>query len=316
MLNNSQNRLNNCLNNPLVSIGLPVYNGEMYISRSINSILAQKYDNLELIISDNCSTDSTTEICKRYAEIDPRIKLTVNECNIGAFPNFLIALNKSSGKYFMFAAVDDFWAPQYLTTMVNELELHPECDLVRCASERFNEDGSKFDIVQFFDNENINDMSQFKLVFRAVSSENVCYYIYGLFRTECIKSLFNKKIPQVFGADFLFIIHVFMSSRVRYVDKILSSIQLHQKPISERYSDSEDGKLHGTRFRYCKMAIQLGPYLLLSPIIPQSKKTWIPILVIKQLFWAMIRDGLLRIPIGLFISVRTFVRKVTNSNVR
>ena len=317
-MNDSPNNPNNQLiERPLVSIGMPIYNGEKYLRRALDSLLSQQYDNFEIIISDNGSTDSTAEICKKYASLDPRIKVKVNELNAGSFINFLIVLKKSSGKYFMFAADDDFWAPQFLNTVVNELELHPECAVSQSALERINEDGSKCDTIRFFENENLNNISQIKLVFRAVTTENVCYWIYGLYRTEYIKSIFNEKIPQVFGSDLIFITHVFMTCRVRYVDKVLLSIQLHKEHTSERYSDENIGKLYGDRFRYIKMAAQLGPHLSRSSIIPTRNKTWIPILVGKQMIWAITRDfGIFRIPNRLLIRLKNFFRKYYDSALR
>ena len=61
-------------NIPKVRIGMPVYNGEKFIREAIDSLLAQTFSDFELIISDNCSTDKTQEICKEYASKDPRVK--------------------------------------------------------------------------------------------------------------------------------------------------------------------------------------------------------------------------------------------------
>lgn len=305
----SENEIDNYYSSPLVSIGLPVYNGEKYLQRALDSLISQEYKNFEIIISDNGSTDSSLEICRKYSEVDKRIKLNENQSNIGSFLNFLITLNKNSGKYFMFAADDDFWAPQYLKIMVEQLELHPESNLVRCASDRINEDGTFRDTIRFFDDKNLNSFNQLNLAFRAVTTENVCYFIYGLYRSDYLKSIFNKKIPQVFGSDLIFMVHVFMSCRVRYVDQVLSTIQLHEKHTSERYHDEDLGRFYGDRFRYTKMAIQLGPYLFHSSILPWHRKTWIPILVTKQMIWALYHDFW---TMGVFfiMPIREFFRRI------
>jgi glycosyltransferase involved in cell wall biosynthesis len=103
---------------PKVSIGMPVFNGQPYITNAINSLLAQTYKNFELIISDNASTDSTEEICRAYAENDTRISYTRKKNNVGAFSNFQTVLASSTGEYFMWAAADDVWDPTWLEVLI------------------------------------------------------------------------------------------------------------------------------------------------------------------------------------------------------
>src|SRR4051794_27811047 len=75
-------------NQPRVSIGLPVYNGEKYLAAAIESALRQTFGDLELIISDNGSTDGTREICERFAAEDPRVRYHQEVQNRGAVWNF------------------------------------------------------------------------------------------------------------------------------------------------------------------------------------------------------------------------------------
>jgi glycosyltransferase involved in cell wall biosynthesis len=95
------------VNQPLVSIGIPVYNGERLIGQALQALLAQTYDHLELVISDNSSTDRTGEICQEYAAKDPRIKYFRNAANIGIYANYRRVVALATGDYFMWAAVDD-----------------------------------------------------------------------------------------------------------------------------------------------------------------------------------------------------------------
>ena len=75
------------MNSPTVSIRLPVHNGEPYLRRAVDSLLAQDYVDFELVICDNASTDNTAEICQSYARGDKRIRYYRNEINIGVNPN-------------------------------------------------------------------------------------------------------------------------------------------------------------------------------------------------------------------------------------
>ncbi len=107
---------------PKVSIGMPVYNGEKYIEQALDSILSQTYKNMEIIISDNASTDRTAEICACYASDDSRISFVQNESNLGAAPNYNRVFKIASGKYFKWAAHDDFIAPTFIEKCVNVME--------------------------------------------------------------------------------------------------------------------------------------------------------------------------------------------------
>ena len=105
-----------------VSIGLPVYNGELFLKKALDSILNQTFSNFELIISDNDSTDSTQKICQEYAKNDKRIHYVRQEKNIGAFSNFYFVLNESKKKYFMWAAVDDYWDTDFIQKNLDVLK--------------------------------------------------------------------------------------------------------------------------------------------------------------------------------------------------
>jgi glycosyltransferase involved in cell wall biosynthesis len=110
---------------PRVSIGMPVFNGERFIAETIDSILAQTFDDFELIISDNASTDGTEEICRRYAEKDDRIRFVRNRENLGAAYNYNQAFHLSSGEYFKWACHDDLLAAEFLARCVETLERDP-----------------------------------------------------------------------------------------------------------------------------------------------------------------------------------------------
>jgi glycosyltransferase involved in cell wall biosynthesis len=118
---------------PRVSIGLPVYNGEKYLVEAIDSILGQTYEDFELIICDNASTDRTAKICEDYAACDARIRYYRNPTNIGGGPNFDRTFELSSrGEYFRWAAHDDVVAPTFLERCVSALDADP--DAVLCQS--------------------------------------------------------------------------------------------------------------------------------------------------------------------------------------
>lgn len=120
---------------PLVSVGMPVYNGEEYLEAAVTSVLAQDHPNLEVLIVDNASEDGTAEIARRFAESDPRVRYIRNDSNIGFLPNFRRALELASGKYFTWLAHDDELSDStYLTTTTAYMEQNPE---VACCHTSF-----------------------------------------------------------------------------------------------------------------------------------------------------------------------------------
>jgi glycosyltransferase involved in cell wall biosynthesis len=101
-----------------VSVVMATYNGEEYLSEQIDSILAQSYPVYELIIQDDCSTDGTTDIVRRYMEKYTFIKLFVNERNVGFNENFRLAAMHATGDFVAFSDQDDIWFPQKLERQV------------------------------------------------------------------------------------------------------------------------------------------------------------------------------------------------------
>lgn len=105
-----------------VSIGLPVWNGEAYLERALDSILSQTFTDFEVLVSDNASTDATPEISRKYSRLDSRIRYVRQEENIGASANFNYVFHNTSGAYFRWASHDDMIAPEYLAACVERLD--------------------------------------------------------------------------------------------------------------------------------------------------------------------------------------------------
>jgi glycosyltransferase involved in cell wall biosynthesis len=108
-----------------VCIGIPVYNGQRYLAQAIESILSQTFEDLEIIISDNASTDQTGQICRDFAARDKRIKYERLTSNIGAILNYARTYKRSSGQYFKWAAHDDLCEPTFIEKCVEALDADP-----------------------------------------------------------------------------------------------------------------------------------------------------------------------------------------------
>ena len=125
---------------PLVTVGIPVFNGENGLARALDSILQQRHKNLEVIISDNGSTDATQKISLAYASKFSQIRYFRSETNNGAIWNFNRVFELSSGKYFMWAAHDDHRDSEFVSKCVAKLEDREDAVLCQVGTAIFIED--------------------------------------------------------------------------------------------------------------------------------------------------------------------------------
>jgi cellulose synthase/poly-beta-1,6-N-acetylglucosamine synthase-like glycosyltransferase len=114
---------------PLVSVLMTAYNREQYIGEAIESVLNSAYSNYELIVVDDCSTDKTLAIARKYESQDTRIKVYANETNLGDYPNRNKAASYAKGKYLKYLDSDDMLYPHGLQVMVSGMEKYPEAAL-------------------------------------------------------------------------------------------------------------------------------------------------------------------------------------------
>ncbi|MDP4285496.1 MAG: glycosyltransferase family A protein [Bacteroidota bacterium] len=110
---------------PLVSVLMTAYNREKYIAEAIESVLASTYTNFELIIVDDGSTDNTVSIARSFEAIDTRVKVYVNETNLGDYPNRNRAASYAKGKYLKYLDSDDSIYPEGLSYCIEEMEKYP-----------------------------------------------------------------------------------------------------------------------------------------------------------------------------------------------
>jgi len=128
---------------PAVTLGLPVYNGEKYLAHGLTRLLQQDYEDFDLIITDNASTDGTQEICRRFAERDPRIRYYRNATNIGLAANHNRAFELSNSKYFKWVAYDDDFPPGMLSGLVAAISACPPTVSLVYAQCEFIDDSGK-----------------------------------------------------------------------------------------------------------------------------------------------------------------------------
>lgn len=180
---------------PLVQVGIPVFNGERDIARTIEALLSQDYPNLEVLISDNCSTDKTGEIAKHYADADSRVKYWSNEKNIGSFANFELLFSKSKGEYYFWAGHNDTYSSGFLSKAISIMEADPS--VVHCFPHGFlaNPDGSIFSYpFSFIDTRNLSKPARF---LATIWHLGPCTEFYGVYRRSVLQKVmpFKKLLP-------------------------------------------------------------------------------------------------------------------------
>jgi glycosyltransferase involved in cell wall biosynthesis len=180
---------------PLVTIGVVIYNEGRFIRETIDSLLAQDYEDLEIIFCDNCSTDESADICRAAAEADARVRYIRHEKNIGAPANSIFALGQARGDYFMWAAGHDIWAPDLISKCVTALEKNPGSAIAYGTSTWLDIEGNELDKASgWYDTRGMDPMLRFFFAFWGNA-----HPILGVIRTRYLRDL-----PRIFtciGAD-------------------------------------------------------------------------------------------------------------------
>jgi glycosyltransferase involved in cell wall biosynthesis len=211
---------------PKVSIGLPVFNGANFIRSAIQSILAQDYRDLELIIADNASTDETESICRELAAGDPRIRYYRNERNLGAAGNYNKVFELARGEYFKWAAHDDECHPAMVRRCVDALENAPaSVTLVYPRAELIDEHGKRLEAP--LDCIESTDTRPHRRLARVLWSLNMCDPVFGLYRSARLKQ--TQLIGPFFGADYVLLGELAMLGEIREVKEVLFRLRAHAK---------------------------------------------------------------------------------------
>ena len=151
---------------PLVTIGVPVYNEGRFLERALESLLNQDYENIRILISDNASTDGTGEIGSRAASAVERVTYSRADHNIGATANFRRVQAMAAGKYFMWAAGHDEWSENLISESVAKLESNDSAAIAFATSYWIDESGQRCErVAGYSDTRGMDPMARFFTVF-------------------------------------------------------------------------------------------------------------------------------------------------------
>jgi glycosyltransferase involved in cell wall biosynthesis len=217
-------------NLPHVSVGLPVYNGERYVRQAIESILSQTFQDFELIISDNASTDATERICREYATRDSRVRYYRSDRNRGAAWNHNRVVELARGEYFRWQCHDDYCDTTFLEKCLAVLHSNP--NIVLCYSQfvRVDEQGTRLGIKSSkVEGEKVPHERFRSLIYRRDS----CEEIYGVTRTAVVRK--TALIGPYSNSDDTFLAELILRGQFYQIPEPLFFYRIHPAQSTSSY---------------------------------------------------------------------------------
>ncbi len=214
---------------PKVSIGLPVYNGEKYLPGALRSILRQDYEDFELVLSDNASTDGTEAICREFAAKDPRVRYSRNETNIGATGNYNRVFELAKGQYFKWASHDDECYPALVRRCLERFaEGPPSVVLVFSRAEIIDEQGE----VKYLSPDSIGSTSPsaFRRLCRVLFQSSYAHSLWGLIRSDLLR---RTRLMGAIEADHVLLCELSMLGELVEIPDVLYRMRRHARCATE-----------------------------------------------------------------------------------
>ena len=220
-------------NIPLVTVGIPVYNGEKFLKKRLDSIQNQTFKNFEVIISDNASNDLTSDICKQYENLDNKIKYYRQEKNLGYVGNFNYLIKNAKSKYFVIASVDDLWEPTFLEENIQILESNKKIIGSIGEVEFFGQVGkppkaSKLNLKlkKLIRKQDVDTLEKHVMSCKGDYDKKANEYlrfnqgsfIHGVFHTNAVQ---KHIIENIRAADLIFILNILKFGDLHVIDKVL-----------------------------------------------------------------------------------------------
>jgi glycosyltransferase involved in cell wall biosynthesis len=223
---------------PVVTMGVPVYNGERYLSACLDSLLAQTFEDFVVIVGDNASTDRTQEIARDYCSRDPRVRYHRNPVNVGCPRNFVKVFELSDTPYFRWAAADDLTAPQMLEQCIAILDGRPEIvqayPRTLLIDENANVTGMHADDIHAVD-----DRPSERYI-RVTDRIELCNAIYGVIRSDVLRR--TAVLGPYIGSDITLQAELALYGRIWEVPEYLFLRRMH--PQAQSAMSDEDRAKH------------------------------------------------------------------------
>lgn len=268
-----------------VAIGMPVYNGERFLAKTLDNLLGQSFADFEIIISDNASTDRTGEICRQYAAKDERVRYVRQSENLGAISNFNAVFQLSDSEYFKWAAVDDVCDVSFLERAVAILDSDP--DVVWCHARSSHIDANG----EFLDDPDLLDVSYIERAAPAASARfkavllgsGGCLDSYALMRSHAIRRT-PLYLPG-YGSEKVFIAELALLGRYAEIPETLFFARVVAEgsgniaTATEQQVFADPGKPYAAYFaRFIFLAGYLSAIWRSAPSWSERVKCWFVVL--------------------------------------
>jgi glycosyltransferase involved in cell wall biosynthesis len=247
---------------PVISLGLPVFNGAEYLASSLDSLLNQTYTDFELVISDNASTDDTPAICERYRRSDPRIRYSRNERNMGASWNFNHVYALARAPYFKQVAHDDLCEPTFLERCVDVLENDPTVVMVYPRTILIDGDGNELE--RFSNTLDLQERfahQRFQHFHHVFGEWSICHPIFGVMRVAPVRG--REILPRFIASDMVFLAELALRGKIVEFPEYLFKLRWH------------DGASTVAHKPYRQRALWFDPKLAGSISIPLTRYRWL-----------------------------------------
>ena len=221
-------------------VGMPVFNGERFIAGHIQAFLDQTFEDFELLIGDNASTDRTQEICLDFAAKDPRVRYVRREKNLGAAANANLLIEACEAEYFKFAAFDDMHAPEHLERCVAALDEDPSVVLACTGVQLIDDRGAQVpwdeERGRFVDysgrawsldppTRRMSSPKAWQRYHDMIHHTVLVAEIWGVMRHDAL--LRTKRFLRYFGSDRPMLAELALAGRFHLVPEPLFSLRLH-----------------------------------------------------------------------------------------
>ena len=210
---------------PLISIGIPTYNRAHMLRKCLNSVLQQSYGNIEVIVSDNLSSDTTPDVCQEFMLQDNRLRTYRQTTNIKAVPNFDYVRQKAKGAYFMLLGDDDWIDPNLIESCVDFLEENPDYIAASGETYYYRENNIQFKGVSL----SVQSNDPAERLLNTISEVVDAGTLHGMFRAETANA---TPYLNVWGMDYHFLCEVAFRGKI----KTLADVACHRIDNSHRTS--------------------------------------------------------------------------------
>ena len=207
-----------------ISIVLPVHNGEKYISQAIESVLQQSYENWELIIVNDCSTDGTSRIINDYEKKDTRIRVYNNDKNLKLPATLNVGFGYAKGEYFTWTSDDNILLPQFLEVLKRYLDDNTQVDFVYSDYIGIDSEGNELGIRHMLEPENMLYKNSVGASF--------------LYRRKIYDEIGGYSPEWFLVEDYEYWLRVYKQYRMMHVDDVLYQYRFHEQSLSKTRLES------------------------------------------------------------------------------